>query len=217
MTKKVKGLWVGRKDSVGSENLNQYICVVHDSVNNAVALRTAITAETTSGIQYFVGDVDTSSTNNTGEIFNDYTSNTASGAYSHAEGNGTMSSNDSEHAEGKYNVSISSSTIHTVGIGTSSERKNAHTITNDGKHYIPGIGGYQGTESSLTGKEDLAMVINSKSDSSHTHYIGTTQVQPSAAAQAVTGIISVTYGTTAGNKCTEIYDTNNKCLKFVFS
>lgn len=47
-------------------------------------------------------------------------------------------------------------------------------------------------------------------------YIGTTETQSSPAAQAVTGLISTTYGTTAGDKCTEIYDSTNKCLKFVF-
>ena len=87
--------------------------------------------------------------------------NSVSGAAAHGEGRNNTTNNEAEHAEGKYNVSISGSTIHTVGIGTSSQRKNAHLITNDGKHYIPGIGGYNGTETSLTGKSDLATVINS--------------------------------------------------------
>ncbi len=50
----------------------------------------------------------------------------------------------------------------------------------------------------------------------YTRYIGTTAVQSTSQAQAVTGLISATFGTVAGSKCTEIYDTTNKCLKFVF-
>ena len=88
----------------------------------------------------------------------------ASGINSHAEGYSTTAQNESEHAEGKYNVSISGSTIHTVGIGTSSTRKNAHVITTDGKHYIPGIGTYVGTETTLPAGQDLATIVNSKAD-----------------------------------------------------
>lgn len=80
--------------------------------------------------------------------------------YSHAEGSHTQNNNEAEHAEGKYNVSISGSTIHTVGIGTSTQRKNAHTITTEGKHYIPGIGTYTGTETTLPTGQDLATVIS---------------------------------------------------------
>ena len=75
---------------------------------------------------------------------------TASGKWSHAEGYGTIAKNDSEHAEGIYNVSNigtpSNKTRHSVGIGTSdTDRKNAHEIMFNGKHYILGIGGYDGT------------------------------------------------------------------------
>ena len=89
-------------------------------------------------------------------------SSLAMGNGSHAEGSSTRAQNQSEHAEGKYNISISGSTIHTVGIGTSSTRKNAHTITTDGKHYIPGIGTYRGTETTLPTGQDLATIVNSK-------------------------------------------------------
>ena len=74
------------------------------------------------------------------------TDTVASGLASHAEGMNTKATNhNGEHAEGKYNKS-NTGTIHSVGIGTSdSSRKNAHEITEDGKHYILGIGGYDGT------------------------------------------------------------------------
>lgn len=123
----------------------------------------------------------------TGEIFNDYTYNmatgskshaegastTASGQYAHAEGRDTLSDGwgahaegqytkahgDCAHAEGRYTVASGDHAhaegvhnyddryaIHMVGIGTSnSNKKNAHVIkSEDGSHYIIGIGGYEG-------------------------------------------------------------------------
>ena len=73
----------------------------------------------------------------------------ASGNYSHAEGYYNIASNDYEHVEGKYNASHtgmedSDKTIHSVGIGLSVTRKNAHEIMVNGDHYIYGIGGYDG-------------------------------------------------------------------------
>ena len=88
----------------------------------------------------------------------------ANGEQSHAEGLYTIAQNSSEHAEGQYNVSNSGKTIHSVGIGTSNnKRKNAVEITNDGKHYILGIGGYDGTK--LDGAQPLQNVINANINS----------------------------------------------------
>ena len=90
---------------------------------------------------------------------------TASGSNSHAEGNCTNTLNQAEHSEGKYNISIQDKTIHTVGIGNSENtRKNAHEIHIDGKHYILGIGGYNGTNSQSNGIKTLQEVVNSKQD-----------------------------------------------------
>lgn len=80
---------------------------------------------------------------------------------SHAEGRGTQTGEEVVHVEGTYNVGLPNC-IHEVGIGTSYTRKNAHTITTDGKHYIPGVGGYVGTETTLPSGQDLATIINSK-------------------------------------------------------
>mgnify|MGYP004632039321 CR=1 FL=1 len=102
--------------------------------------------------------------------------NIAQGTYSHAEGNKTTAFDTASHAEGiytiakysachaegKYNVGYSNS-IHEVGIGNNLpiiSRKNAHTITIDGKHYIPNIGNYTGVETDLTNIKDLATIIN---------------------------------------------------------
>jgi hypothetical protein len=88
----------------------------------------------------------------------------AKGIASHSEGQGTISNNRGEHAEGLWNKS-NKSTIHSVGIGTSdTDRKNAHEITTDGKHYILGVGNYSGT--TLGGATDVATVISNKADKS---------------------------------------------------
>ena len=85
---------------------------------------------------------------------------TASGRNSHAEGFSTQATGNNSHAEGQYNVGYENA-IHEVGIGTSPQsRGNAHTITNDGKHYILGVGGYTGTETDLTTVKDVAAVIS---------------------------------------------------------
>jgi hypothetical protein len=81
----------------------------------------------------------------------------ARGRASHAEGFHTETTKQGEHAEGLYNLS-NSDTIHSVGIGTSSLRKNAHEILTNGKHYIYGIAGYDGTNPQ--DNNDLASIIN---------------------------------------------------------
>ena len=86
----------------------------------------------------------------------------ASGYASHAEGQKTIASNKTEHAEGKYNISIPNKTIHTIGIGggtSNTDRKNAHEIHLDGKHYIYGIGGYDGTNSQIEGIKTVQEVV----------------------------------------------------------
>ena len=89
---------------------------------------------------------------------------TASGERSHAEGNTTQTLNQGEHAEGNYNISIKDKTIHTVGIGTADDKKNAHEIHLDGSHYIVGIGGYNGNNSQTAGVKTLQTVIADKLD-----------------------------------------------------
>ena len=85
----------------------------------------------------------------------------ANGVYSHAEGENTVAMRQASHAEGVLNVEDDAA-IHQVGIGASAIRKDAHRITYDGKHYILGIGGFDGTKSTgnLTNEKDLATVIN---------------------------------------------------------
>ena len=86
----------------------------------------------------------------------------ANGKYSHSEGNHTVAGNESEHAEGVYNVSREGVTRHSVGVGSSSLRKNAFEITNDGKVYVLGAGGYEGTAAQNLGDaKDIAAVLAS--------------------------------------------------------
>ena len=87
----------------------------------------------------------------------------AIGHASHVEGFDTIAQGDYSHAEGIGNIGYSN-TIHEVGIGVyddGTSRKNAHTITKEGLHYIPGVGGYTGVEN-LEDVEDLATVLSSK-------------------------------------------------------
>lgn len=85
----------------------------------------------------------------------------ANGVYSHAEGMNTVAMRQASHAEGTLNVEDDAA-IHQVGIGTSAVNKDAHRITYDGKHYILGIGGFDGTKATanFTNEKDLATVIN---------------------------------------------------------
>lgn len=75
---------------------------------------------------------------------------------SHTEGVGTETGVEGGHVEGTYNIKNDS--VHVVGGGSSSERKNLHEIKKDGKQYIIGIGGYNGKNRDSA--KDLASVLN---------------------------------------------------------
>ena len=64
-------------------------------------------------------------TGSNGEIFNDYTYNTASGNYSHAEGSGTIASGSKAHAEGN-STQATGMNAHTEGSLTYATNSNAH-------------------------------------------------------------------------------------------
>ena len=96
----------------------------------------------------------------------------ALGRYSHAEGAGTIASNDYEHAQGRFNASHKSSstfgdagnTLSSIGFGTAdSTRKNAVETMQDGKTFIYGLGGYDGTNPT-NGVKDLVAAIEGKAD-----------------------------------------------------
>lgn len=108
-----------------------------------------------------------------GEIFNQIYENSATGQNSHAEGwctsaigwashaEGCMTyaAGDYGHAEGNSNV-YDEDAIHQVGIGWDGDGKDAHNIKQDGRHYILGVGGFDGTNSNDEGVKHLATVIS---------------------------------------------------------
>ena len=94
----------------------------------------------------------------------------ASGLYSHAEGRSVNAQNDAEHAQGKYNASHTGSTdadktLSSIGFGSDSSRKNAVETMQDGKTFIYGLGGYDGTNPTGSGVKDLAAAVDGKFDS----------------------------------------------------
>lgn len=98
----------------------------------------------------------------------------ASGPYAHAEGEGTIAQNTAEHACGRYNVSGGGVTIWSVGIGASDDdRKNAAEIRNDGKIYLVGLGGYDGT--SAYGKKSVQEIISEAGSGSYIVHLSTPQ------------------------------------------
>lgn len=94
-------------------------------------------------------------------------STVAEGEASHTEGRSTVANNLAEHAQGQFNTSHLASatfgnagnTIHSVGIGTSStDRKNAIEIMQDGSIYVYNLGSYDGT--SVTSVDTLQSIIS---------------------------------------------------------
>ena len=99
----------------------------------------------------------------------------AYGFNSHTEGEGTQTNNKSEHAQGMYNISNTGldidmrTTLYSIGIGDSIERKNAHEVMNNGDTFIVGIGGYDGTNPYEA--QTLQKVVNSKVEKEEGKYL----------------------------------------------
>lgn len=87
-----------------------------------------------------VGKVDPNS-DGTGEIFNDYTNNKATGRYSSSHGSNTKANNENEFSVGTYNYSKAGETedqqsIFSVGCGHAYGVKNGITVMRNGDVYI---------------------------------------------------------------------------------
>lgn len=81
------------------------------------------------------------------------------GVFSHTEGVETVAYNYGEHAEGKWNKSTPGVTMFSIGCGTSAaNRKNAVEVDKNGKVFILGVGGYDGTNPDEA--DDLATVLS---------------------------------------------------------
>ena len=120
--------------------------------------------------------------------------NIAKGSYNHVEGRYNETTNAVEHAEGRYNKS-NANTLHSVGVGSSSQRKNAHEITNDGKNYILGVGGYDGTNPTST--NDVASAFNK--------YLPLSGGTISGSLSINNGLRLGSSSSDAGKDCTKIY------------
>ena len=94
---------------------------------------------------------------------------TAWGPHSHAEGYDTQTQNSGEHAQGRCNIShtganAADQTLSSIGIGGGNrDRKNAVETMRDGKTFIYGLGGYDGTNPT-NGVKDLATAIEGKAN-----------------------------------------------------
>lgn len=92
----------------------------------------------------------------------------ANGAYSHTEGSYTVASVDNAHAQGRYNIG-SALYLHSIGIGTKTQRKNSEYVyfnpyvesdVKNGYKYLIGIGGYDGISTDVTTYKSLQEVIS---------------------------------------------------------
>lgn len=147
----------------------------------------------------------------------------AFGDYSHTEGQQTYTSNTAEHACGKYNKSTSSVTQFSVGVGTSSTRKNALEINASGDVYVKGIGSYDGTNVTASGVQDLATVINSGSNGLVIHEVSdsgsTTAGTWKATASGVTALtdgLTIRYKLVVAGAATTTLNLNNLGAKTVY-
>ena len=115
------------------ENGSIYYC--EDTKNTYIGKNNAL-----SRFSSAVGQTVLNNNGQTGEIFNDYDNNTASGNYSHAEGQNTSAQSDAQHVQGKYNlIDNENEYAHIVGNGSSnSSRSNAHTLDWDGNAWFAG-------------------------------------------------------------------------------
>lgn len=99
----------------------------------------------------------------------------AKGDFSHTEGKGTQTKNESEHAQGMYNISNTGldidmrTTLYSIGVGDSIERRNAHEVMNNGDTFIVGIGEYDGTNPYEA--QTLQKVVNSKVEKEEGKYL----------------------------------------------
>ena len=81
------------------------------------------------------------------------------GVFSHTEGVETVAYNYGEHAEGKWNKSTPGVTMFSIGCGTgAATRKHAVEVDKNGKVFILGVGGYDGTNPDEA--DDLATVLS---------------------------------------------------------
>ena len=138
------------------ENGNQ---VLPKTISTAVYMTSSLEDETPISVNEAIENTVGKKTLEGGEIFNNYNENVASGAYSHAEGLGTIASSNNQHVEGKYNIEDNAYTYaHILGNGNSSTRSNAHTIDWFGNGWFAGNVSV-GEESKQLATEEYALNV----------------------------------------------------------
>lgn len=111
----------------------------------------------------------------------------AKGNFSHAEGVNTEATGGYQHADGSYNDphTVLSGTAEQIAAGTalwmlgfgtsSSDKKNAVETMRNGKTFIYGVGGYDGTNPTGSGVVDIAAFLNALPSAGDLRYsLGTT-------------------------------------------
>lgn len=113
-------------------------------------------AENPMGTGYFAMNTQLVSSFTTGEYSHSCNALSATGDYSHAEGDSTIARGNNQHVQGKFNiVDKSNKYVHIVGNGSSDDtRSNAHTLDWDGNAW------YAGTI------EGTAMIVKSTTEGS---------------------------------------------------
>ena len=163
---------------------------------------------TASGIRSHAEGSNTTASNYAAHAEGDSTE--ASGDSSHAEGYETEALGDYQHVQGKYNISDTTS-AHIVGNGTSTNRKNIHTLNWNGTAWFAGdvfVGSAEGknkdggskklateefaTNAANTVKQELQEVLDNKQNK------GNYLVTDSSNVQCVTGGLVIGKSTTAG-------------------
>jgi hypothetical protein len=123
-----------------------------------------------------------------GEVFNDYANNTATGNYSHAEGNATKANGYSSHAEGTkgiatgpeshvegYECQAQGTHSHAEGGNTISKGQDSHaegnktTANGQNSHAEGQLNNASGVNSHAEGQETRAVGVNSHSEGYQTH------------------------------------------------
>ena len=140
--------------------------VLDDITSNKITTWDGYSAEIQTVKDGLVGKKDTSSPNSTGEVFNNYGFNTASGKHSHAEGGASFAYGDYSHAESQSTASGDSS--HAEGGATTASGNYSHAEgwkTTASGRYSPA----EGDSTTASGSHSHAEGINTTASGNFSH------------------------------------------------
>ena len=143
--------------------------VLDDITSNKITTWDGYSAEIQTVKDGLVGKKDTSSPNSTGEVFNNYGFNTASGKHSHAEGGASFAYGDYSHAESQSTASGDSS--HAEGGATTASGNYSHAegwkTTASGRYSHA-----EGDSTTASGSHSHAEGINTTASGNFSHAEG---------------------------------------------